>query len=342
MHLAHVHRLRAIAILAIVAVHAMDYLEWGSNVPGYRLAAEILQGSTLLFFMISGLLFQHLAREADYAGYLVRKLRHVVLPYLVVSLPGVLLLLSRPAFLESHPEFAGTPMWWRAGFLLVYGGSQINQALWFVPVMCLYYVAAPVFWWMLRRPARFWVLPLLLLVALVEHRPEVAKYRNLEVALYYLPAYLLGMWIGLHRERVLAWTDRLAVPVAAAAVMLVVGHLVLTRHNGTYVTVPFSGEQGLVDWIYLQKILVFVLLLALLRRRDDRPMPALDHLADCSFGIYFVHVYVLYALPSGWHVIPGGAFSLLALTTVAFSLSLVLVHAVRRLFGERSRVLIGA
>jgi surface polysaccharide O-acyltransferase-like enzyme len=237
---------------------------------------------------------------------------------------------------------AGTPMWMRVGFLYLYGGSQINQALWFVPVMCVIYLMAPLFWQMLKHRWSFAVLCVLLPLALLEHRPLAAKYHNFALVLYFLPAYLLGMWIGLHRVRVIAATRRFGIAVGIAIVAIIAGHFSLTTYTGTYVDDAFSGTQGLIDWIYVQKILIFPLLMTALQALDKVKMPALDYIATCSFGIYFVHIYILTGFLKYVHAVEGGVFSTLAVTVLTAGASLLLVHLVRSMFPSRSRMLVGS
>lgn len=343
MHLSYIHRLRGVAIFAIVGVHCLESLDWSNELQGFRLGIEILQGSTILFFMISGLLFQHLSRRMDYADYLRRKFLNVLLPYLFISIPGIVRILWEPTFIEQNPEMAGTPLWMRVAFLYLYGGSQANHALWFVPVMCVLYLLAPLFWWVLKHPRSFAALFVLLPMAFVEHRPLPFKYHNLALVLYFMPAYMLGMWIGLHRDRVIAFTQRYAWAIVAVVIAITAGHLGLTDYVGGYVGEPFSGERGLIDWIYVQKILVFVLLMTALKPLDRKDLPALDYIATCSFGIYFVHMYVLNFLTGmEWISVKGGFFSMVWVTGTTMGLSLVLVHAIRKLFGRRSRMLIGS
>ncbi|MBL8340919.1 MAG: acyltransferase [Rubrivivax sp.] len=344
MHLAHIHRTRGVAILCIVAMHCVDALDWSNNHQTYRFMVEVFQGTTVMFVMISGFLFEHLSDRFHYPSYLKTKFKNVVLPYLVVGLPGVLWFMSKPFFLEQNPELIGEPWWEQAAFLYLYGGSQLNHVLWFIPVLTIFYVFAPVFHFVIRHRTWFWTLVVLIPVSLLEHRATVQKYHHLELALYFLSAYMSGMLIGLYRQQVYAFCEKHFAALSAAFLLMLLGHFLLTDHVGSYVQEAFSSDNGLIDWIYVQKFILFFVVVTLLRRLDSRRMTTMDYVATVSFPIFFLHIYVLhvYSHLTHWQPHPGtfvGSMALLALVTAC---SAGLAYVTRTLFGRSSRMLIGA
>ncbi len=344
MHLPYVHRARAVAIVWIVAMHCVGALDWSSNQRLYRFLVELFQGSTVLFFMISGYLFQHLSDRFDYAGYLGKKFRNVILPYLVVSTPGILLLLTKPEFAIDNPELAHAAWWVKALFLYFYGGAQLNHVLWFVAIVAIYYLLAPVFVHVLRHPRWFVVLLVLLPISLLAHRSSTQKYHHLQLALYFLSAYMSGMAAGLYAERTLAFVNRHIGAFVAVFVALFAGHLMFTDYVGSYVDEIFSTSNGLIDWIFLQKFVLFFVLIGLLRRLDAKRMAAVDYLATISFAIYFLHIYVLHVYSHfvHWTQYPGSMASLGVLLVLSLGGSVAIATASRQLFGRNSRMLIGA
>jgi len=343
-HLPFMHRARAIAIVWIVSMHCVGALDWSSNPHLYRFLVELFQGSTVLFFMISGYLFQHLSDQFDYVGYLGNKFRHVILPYLVVSTPGIVLLLTKPEFAIDNPELAQASWWVKALFLYFYGGAQLNHVLWFVAVVAIYYLFAPVFVHVLRHPRWFALLLVLLPISLLAHRTTTQKYHHLQLALYFLSAYMSGMAAGLYAERILAFVNRYMVWFIGLFVALFAGHLMLTDYVGSYVDEIFSSSNGLIDWIFLQKFVLFFVLIALLQRVDRQRMDLVDHLATVSFAIYFLHIYVLHVYSHfvHWTQFPGSLASFAMLLAMSLGGSVAIAYLCRRVFGHNSRMLIGA
>ena len=345
MHLSYIHRMRAIAIVAIVCVHALDQLEWGHNRGEYRFLANLLQGSTVLFFMIAGFLFHHLSKRFDYRDYLQRKLKHVMLPFVVISAPGIAALVSRAQFVQAHPEMAGTPIWQQVLFLLFYAGSQPNYPLWFVPVMATLFLMAPLFMALLARPRWFagllWVL---IAYSLLSHRADVDKYHHLELTAYYVSPYMLGMWASMHRDAVNAWVDKYLIGLVLAYLALLLGFTWLTPHEGAYVHHAFSQEKGLIDWVLMQKLVLFFVLVGLLRKLEKLELPKLEYLGDVSFPIFFLHMYVLLAFYHAlhWQIPEGNALMVLATALVAIAGSIAIVVGCRLTLRRHSRLFIGA
>jgi len=344
LHLAYIHRTRAIAILLIVALHCLDRMDWSKNYQAYRLMVEILQGATLDFMMISGFLFAHLRSKYKYADYLQTKFKNVIIPYLVVGLPGIALLLSKPYFLEQNPELVGWPLWLQAGFLYVYGGSQLNHVMWFIPVLTIYFLLSPLFMYIIERPVWFFSLVVLIPLSLLAHRPSVQKYHHLELALYFLPGYMSGMLASLYKERVLAFSQKYFYWLVAGVLATLLGHFYLSDFDGSYVEEMFSGERGLIDWVFIQKFLLFFVLIALMKRMEGYRMRTVDYVATVSFAIFFVHLYVLhiYSHVVHWHLFAGTVLNTAALAFMATAGSVGLAYVLRRLFGASSRYLIGA
>jgi peptidoglycan/LPS O-acetylase OafA/YrhL len=343
-HIGYIHRTRAIAILFIVAMHCVDELDWSQSRQTYRFMVELFQGATVDFVMISGFLFQHLSAKYNFAGYLQTKFRNVILPYLLVGLPGIVLLLSKPDFLLQNPEMRGTPMWEQAAFLYFYGGSQLNHVLWFIPVLTIYFLLAPLFIHFLKRPAWFLLLVVLIPISVFAHRPAIQKYHHLQLALYFLSAYMSGMLVGLYRDKAMAFAQKYFVALLAAVAAIALGHFLLTDDVGTYVEEIFSRERGLVDWIFVQKFLFFFVLIALMKKLESLSMRSIDYIATVSFAIFFLHIYVLhvYSHLVHWHQFPGTVLATLGLTVLAIGCSVALAWGARCVFGKSSRLLIGA
>ena len=74
------------------------------------------------------------------------------------------------------------------------------------------------------------------------------------IALYFLPAYLSGMWASHERARSSRCSCAgLARLLAAFVVAVLVRFLFSDHHGNEYASGLFSGEFGLFDWMFAQK-----------------------------------------------------------------------------------------
>jgi hypothetical protein len=170
---------------------------------------------------------------------------------------------------------------------------------WFLPPILIIYLLAPVLAAIDRRPRLYWAVPVLLVTSCLMHL-SLCYADVWQDTANLLPAYLLGMAIGHHRERALELLQRLR-PLLAAGVVTMLAFNVLADHRGRIASArAFSTENGVFDATYLQKVFLTLWLLAFLAARDARETAApsmlrrtLAWFGDRSFGIYFVHMYVV-------------------------------------------------
>ena len=90
----YINVFRGLAILLIIMGHTMQFGE--ANSWAHIINCEIICGGTALFIFISGFLFQHLSAKFEYRNYLSKKWTNVVAPYLITSIPGIILCLVCP------------------------------------------------------------------------------------------------------------------------------------------------------------------------------------------------------------------------------------------------------
>ncbi len=346
MYLRYVHSFRAVAIVVIVAGHAIVTLSWPAASTTEAILLDLLDNGTVLFVFVAGFLFHHLADRYEYRAYLRKKLINVVIPYVLVSLPAVLYTVwfTEPA--ARYPELAGTSAGYQVGWMLIKGGATFNFSLWFIPMIVLFYLAAPLLIRFVRHPRLYVVLVVLIPLSMLAHRSD--ELNTFAIALYFLPAYLLGMFASHYRTILEPVLDRFWAPLIGCFLIAVTANVALASHHGNYYgAYPFSQEHGLVDWMFAQKLLLCFALLGLLRRLDRLIADRLRFLGDVSFTIFFVHGYVLFAVLAFFvNVVDSPPAGNLA-TWLLLTAGTVLASAggaalVKRTTGRRSRYLIGS
>lgn len=338
--LADIHYFRAFAIVAIVLGHCVTATSFteGSTVDAW--IRIVFRNGTVFFVFIAGLLFQHLSAGFSYRKYLTTKLKRVVVPYIVISIPILVLTLTRqvpePAWIEASPygDLSG-PV--KVLFYLV-SGAHLRQ-LWFIPMICLFYLAAPAWVWIDRNRWGYWLIVPTIALSLLLPRDgwDDEDFHILRRFGHFVSVYLMGMAFSRHRELALRWVGRiwpllLAVVVVSAAAQFL----------------NWPGDRA---WNYPQKVsLCFLLSYALSRiapRVPVRTGKALARLADDSFAIYFLHDYAILfcvgELVRGSGSSPfTGLMGFIGLSTATLFLTIGTVVLLRRTLGERSRWLIGA
>lgn len=326
-----VHHMRGIAVLPIVAGHCYNSLLWPQGGVGQHVGFVWVE-LNILFIFISGYLFQHLSARYRYGAYLMTKARTIALPYLIVSIPALIVYLfalkphpfiqDRLSSMNSIEEFA----------FLVGTGAHMGP-YWFVPMMVLIYLMSPLLILMDRHPSAYVVIaPLYVLSVTVLPRPLFDMNPPLAVA-HYLPVYLLGMAVSHHSAVLLPWL-RTTWPAMAAIAAGMIALIVSCAY------LHIEPPRIMVSTI----LCLAVLSLAL--RFADRPIQGLDMLARYSFGIFLIHGYyvaVIRALAARHPAIWQGTLPLFLLCTGAVLLGSVMTVALFRLvFGKRSRAIIGA
>lgn len=347
MVLSDIHRLRGIAILFIVATHCVTFFEWTNHPFELAVAKDLFDNSTVIFVFISGFLFQYTSPRFTYGGFVRTKFANVLLPYLILAAPGIayVLLRGQPSTFE-HLGLGQSSLVDKVAFLYLYGGSQVNYALWFIPVICIYFIFSPLLVQLVRWPVGYTALAVLLPVSVFMHRPSYAHGHNFGLALYFLSAFIGGMLCSQYRLSIAPFIDRHLRLFVGTTLLLFLSHLVLSNHHGKYVSsdkLHGTDADGLIDWIFIQKILLTVTLWAAVRRFQPF-MRWLEGLARVSFTVFFLHLYVIFAAEAFMHFqrIEVSAPSIAMLMLGSVGIPWLVALAVRRAFPQWSRMLVGS
>ncbi|MGE0118620.1 MAG: acyltransferase [Dongiaceae bacterium] len=343
--LSYIDQFRAVAIIFIVAGHSFFLMDWDQQALLPRAVTAIVADGTLMFLFIAGFLFKHLMGQYDTRKYYFAKLRNVILPYMLVSIPAIVRLLMSPhehRFIPS--DFFDWSIWWQVPWLYATGAHL--GPFWFIPMIAVIYLIAPLLVWLDRDGRIYYALPVLYVASLFIHRPE-NNLGVLHAFLFNLPIYLLGMWSAGNLDRVLAFVARFRVPMILGwATLVALGAWVLVDPDNTFAPDLFALPDDIISWITIQKTILTFLLLYYLHKHQRLIGSRLRPIAAASFGIFFVHFYIQTAI---WILkgkldfsLSGGVIGYLAVTAFLFVSSFAVVTATKAIFGSRSRILIGS
>jgi len=315
-----------------VAAHVVPAMANGSGGVDYLNFGHV----NTVFIFVSGYLFQYLLQGFSYPKFLKTKVLTVALPYLIVSLPAMAIYLAGLKDLEAlhAPAYVqGDVM--LAGYMLL-TGTHLGP-LWFIPVILLLYLAAPILKLMDDRPQAYWLIIPLLMLAYYVGRP-LENNNPLEAFAFSLPAYVLGMGLSHFHERALPLLEKywplFMIPFLGSAFMSE------SQLVDTDLSVPAQSFILMVTKLCLSLGLTGALCVHAARLPDR-----FNRIGDLSFGIYLLHGYIasamiMTALHEGWRFEGIPVFILLSVILIVATIAAVM--AAKRIFGRYSRYIIGA
>jgi hypothetical protein len=299
---------------------------------------QILIGNSSVYFIfIAGFLFQFLSSKYTYKDYLKRKLSYVILPYLVVSIPAILLTVTGTYASPDwfNQQFSQLPIFGQIMMYLLTGTHL--PSFWFIPMIAIFYIVSPILFHLDRNPKFYWLLPGLLVLTLLVSRPAFNN-NPFQSFVHFLSVYVAGMFCCHFRDSFFSFMQKRFILFICAVVILI--------------ALQYWGQIGLTSINTLSKLILCALIIYFLWTVESQ-IPAklnlfMDRLAELSFGIYFVHEYFVgysFALDQ----IVGIQYSFSQANLLNFLLNFIFVLAasiatiliIKRIFGRNSRLIIG-
>jgi peptidoglycan/LPS O-acetylase OafA/YrhL len=344
----YIHYFRGLAIVFIVGLHAAAMPAWDNS--QLRKAFIIpFNNGTVLFVFIAGFLFYYLNHQRfDYTDYLKKKFLYVVVPYLIVSIPAIL-----DKFYFDH---VGEHWWMDSTYdslpvpvkvlWLLFTGRHMG-VFWFIPMICVVYILAPLILRFAKTKAFLYVTPVLVIISLFTFR--FGYYANIGISLiYFFPTYLFGIWLCQQRE--FLFTHARILALSLVGLYLVVS--VCEFMNWLPFVETVGRPEADMDWSQFNinkfKMTLFCVGgLAALYLIQNHSIKFLKLLGDYSFGIFFVHLYILQVfrlLDRGGYVkiSPPNVFTFLLYFSVVLALAVAIVWVTKLILKNNSRYVIGS
>ena len=290
----YINVFRGLAILLIIMGHTMQFGE--SSSLAHIINCEIICGGTALFIFISGFLFQHLSAKYEFKNYMSKKWTNVIMPYLIISIPGILFCLYFP--LAYKNSFAGLAPYIQIPLHLTIGRVH-NVPTWFIPMIIIFFLFSWLFLKLEKKGILYKFLPVLFLITIFLPR-GVAEYEStigldyltkywvyikyiLTNFVHFLALYVFGMYCSKNKDIIdKFYSKRLFLWI----LMLAFSALDI------YMQYKFNYSNFTVSKIFLT-----MLVLAYLKHYDEfilshkKTNSTLDFIAKYSFGLFFVHWY---------------------------------------------------
>ncbi len=327
MFLNYINNFRGVAILFILTGHCMDAFDWHDMPIIYNTLRFFLKNGTVLFVFISGFLFQHLSHKYKLTSYLSNKAKNVILPYIIVSAPAILYFTCITHRADMPDDFYNSPIAMQI-FLFYIKGSHIT-AFWFIPMITIYYIISPLLVKLDKTGFFYYFLPIFILVSLF-----VPRTNNVLINfVHFFSVYVFGMFCSRYRARVLEISDKYFLWI------VLIYCLLFLMKISDYFNFPIN---------YMSKMILCMLIISLLYRYESKIQDKGNYLAAISFGLYFIHSYVLqtlrYLLSGQWGgLIPfeASVFLLILLCTAVVAISASIITVIQKIFGKSSRQIIG-
>ena len=335
----HLHVFRGVAIILIVCAHTLPSFEWSRYPITGRFLDALFNESSIFFFFIAGYLFQHLCGRFNFKSYLKQKLKTVILPYLLLSIPALFIFTQLVHRDGMWGWFYTLPVWQQVSLFLLTGKHL--APLWFVPTIALFYLAAPLLLAVDRKaPKLYWLILPLWLLSIYLGRD--GPYGPVDKAIYLLPVYLAGMAFSHFYEQAESLATWAWLPLTAATLAGLTGHTLALTEPPAY--------------LMLMKLPMAFLMTVALLRWHHLIGKRLDYIADISFGIFFIHAYFISAIKVATvYLLHGQIYSgksdsdfsgnvlyFFIYATIVLVISVVVIWCVQKWLGKKSRMVIGA
>jgi len=201
---------------------------------------------------------------------------------------------------------------------------------WFIPMICIFYLISPVLRYIDYHPRWYVIIPVLLLVSFIVDRPDLNN-NSLQLFLYFLPIYLLGMHTSHYIKTYLNLLKKYWIVVLV-------------------IVVVFTGLTFTSDKIgYFQKVAFTFLVLYFFYKVSNT---ILDHVlglvAKYSFGIFFIHKYAIilvtltYVKLSVDHIMNAGVIGLTFTFVLITYMCIILLMPIKHVFKKNSRLICGS
>jgi hypothetical protein len=332
MFLGYIHTFRAIAIYFIIAMHCIDVFHWENSRVLERILRISISNGTVLFVFIAGYLFQHLSLRYKYKKYLIAKFRNVIIPYLVTSIPAVLiftLVLKRETVWDG---FYNDPIWLQV--INFYLTGQHLAPFWFIPVITIFYLVSPGLVFADRSKLFYYLLPVFVLVSCLVGRGGNSPFISF---VHFFSVYSLGMFFSRYKVFLNNWLSKTSIIYCAIFTVLCLWmcEFYFTKTTYTYFN-------------FLQKLVFCILILGILIRLGEKATHHFMNLvADASFGVFFVHSYVLFLgkilTQKTFGSLPQGSlWAYFLVTVITLLVCMALIYTIKAAFGHKSRLLVGS
>lgn len=342
MYLDYINYFRGFAILLVVLGH---FLYFPESTVTEKLIKAIIKGGTSPFVFISGFLFHHIfyRRGFDYKKFMKNKLKNVLLPYTIVVIPGLIYAAHQhqlDLFIYEKNKILYT--------LLYYLSGNALTATWYIPFAMLLFIASPIFIKFIEledRRQRI-IIFLLLIISMIIQRPIRDLTINIfQAFIYFSPFYCLGIYISMNKERA---RDILEKNILYLGILWGITLALQVRYNILETMQKSIFEIKGIDLVAPEKFFICLFFLGVFMKLEKVEnslgkmiKKSLSILADCSFGIFFIHNYFILMFWERYH---NGMDMLesLELGIVTIILSTIIVLLFKKIFGKKSRILIGS
>ena len=323
-----IQKFRGFSIIFIIVGHCLSAFDWVSSPNIELILKRFFANGTIFFIFISGYLFEHLSGRYQAIGYFKLKFKYVLVPYIFVSVIPVagIIWMGRRAGLRA--DFFEQPYWQQALDLILTGGHV--TPFWFIPTLCVFFLASPLLHAVFKDKFSYCVLPALLIFSFLVPR---GIQQPVQSFIHFLPIWVAGMACCRFRWRLNFWyKEYYLIAYVFLGVLLIVD--------------IFYAEGSHGYFSFLGKLLMSMLLLNVMRRDSVPEGGFLTVMGALSFGVFFVHSVVISIIKAGVMMIFDSYPSVSVFGVALFALlicliSVVIVKFFKLFFGAHSRYLVG-
>ncbi|MEQ8557065.1 MAG: acyltransferase [Henriciella sp.] len=328
----HINNFRGFAILLIILTHTIEMFAQKS--PEMREFDYIIGNGTYYFIFISGFIFFRSTENFQFTNYMAGKMKYVLLPYTLFSVPALLLWyagINDYMLIASAPWFETLPLIGQAAALYL-TGTQLGP-YWFIPTIMIIYAVSPAAL-ALKDRSVLTVLGCFLLFFVFA--VLIARGNPVRSAIYFIPAFLLGFAVSKMEKAPSFTISRRAIWATIAATAALAA--------ATPFAISFEGTTAaLFNQIYCA--VTTLALYVVFKKKMSQHNVTLDLFARLSFYIYFAHGFFLLGFRKLCENVETVGYQLVTIiATFAATLVLcILSYALLKWgLGKKSRPLIGA
>jgi hypothetical protein len=259
------------------------------QLPGVgQFASFVVVNATAWFVFIAGYLFHYIEHKRfEFFGYLLKKARYVILPYLMLSVPAI----GAGLYLGRDELFGLSPLSYSLWSLVV-GGSVIGP-MWFIPMITLFFILSWLFY-RLAKTSFIYPLTIAALVASLFSSRPIGDLNPVLSFIHFLGFYLLGICAAL-RSNV---TDRINKGYGGwllvfAGLLIFIAAAWLQGDDLVYST-GFEDGWGRFNLVRLGKLSLLVSVFFVFELCLKTRNKILGYLAEISFGLFFIHGFFMF------------------------------------------------